>query len=75
MLVANRAATFSVPGTAVRPVLVNGLPGVIVRTERGPVSIMAFTGADARITEIYALLDVDRIGRSLEGEPLRSPTH
>ncbi|HVW54918.1 MAG TPA: sigma-70 family RNA polymerase sigma factor [Rhizobiaceae bacterium] len=73
--VARRAATFSIPGAATRPVLVNGLPGVIARTEHGPVSIMAFTVAEARITEIYALLDVDRIRRLLEGEPLRSPMH
>jgi hypothetical protein len=33
---------------------------------------MAFTVVDARITDIYALLDVDRIGRSLEGEPLQN---
>jgi len=70
--VARRAATFAIPGAAVRPVLVNGLPGVIVRAERGPVSIMAFAVTDARITEIYALLDGHRIRRFLEGGPLRS---
>jgi RNA polymerase sigma-70 factor (ECF subfamily) len=67
--VAKRAATFAIPGAAVQVVLVNGLPGVIVHAEHGPVSIMAFTVTDARITEIYALLDVDRIRRLLEGEP------
>jgi len=73
--VARRAATFAIPGATVQPVRVNGAPGVIVRTEHGPVSIMAFTIVDTRITEIYALLDVDRIRRFLEDEPLRSSTH
>jgi RNA polymerase sigma-70 factor (ECF subfamily) len=69
MQVAERAATFAIPGAIIQPVRVNDLPGVIVRTERGPISIMAFTVADARITEIYALLDVVRIGQLLEGDP------
>jgi RNA polymerase sigma-70 factor (ECF subfamily) len=70
--VAKRAAAFAIPGATIQSVRVNGSPGVLVQTERGPVSIMAFTVVDARITDIYALLDVDRIGRSLEGEPLQN---
>ncbi len=70
--VAKRAATFAIPGAAIQPVRVNGLPGVIVRTEHGPVSIMAFTVTDAKIAGIYALLDVDRVRQWLEGRPLRN---
>jgi RNA polymerase sigma-70 factor (ECF subfamily) len=70
--VAKRAATFAILGAAVQSVRVNGSPGVIVRTEHGPVSIMAFTVVDTKIMEIYALLDVDRICRFLEGGSLRS---
>jgi len=70
--VARRATTFAIPGAKVQPVRVNGSPGLIVRTEYGPVSIMAFTVTHARITEIYALLDVNRIRQLLEGKPLRS---
>lgn len=70
--VARRAAAFAIPGVAVQPVRVNGSPGVIVQAERGPVSIMAFTVADARITGIYALLDGHRIRWLLEGGPFRS---
>jgi RNA polymerase sigma-70 factor (ECF subfamily) len=73
--VAKRAATFAIPGATVQPVRVNGSPRVVVRTEQGPVSIMAFTIVDTRITEIYALLDVNRIRRLLEGDSLRSSTH
>lgn len=69
MQVAKRAATFAIPGAFTQPVRVNDLPGVVVRTERGPVSIMAFTVVGARIAEIYALLDIDRIGQLLGGEP------
>lgn len=59
--VANRARTFAVAGATLQPVRVNGSSGVIVRVGELPVAIMAFSICDGRISEIYCLLDTNRI--------------
>lgn len=68
MDVANRAKTFAVTGAVLQPVQVNGSTGVIVRVGKRAVAIMAFTITADRISEIYCLLDTDRIA------PLLLPT-
>lgn len=59
--VANRVKTFAVAGAALQPVRVNGSSGVIVRVGKLPVAIMAFSISDGQISEIYCLLDTNRI--------------
>ncbi len=59
--VASRAITFAMPSAAVRPVLVNGAAGVLVVTDGGPLSVMAFTVRDGRIVEIDILADPERL--------------
>jgi len=66
--VANRAKTFAIAGAVLQPVRVNGSTGVIVRVGRLSVAIMAFTIAADQISEIYCLLDTNRI------PPLVPPT-
>lgn len=63
--VAHRATTFALPEATFKPVTVNGLAGMVVQTKDGPVSIMAFTISSGQITEIYALLNPQRIHRLL----------
>jgi RNA polymerase sigma-70 factor (ECF subfamily) len=63
--VARRATMFALPDTTFRPVTVNGSIGVVVQTRDGPVSIMAFTISAGQISEIYSLLDRERIRRLL----------
>ena len=59
--VASRAITFAMPSAALRPVLVNGAAGVVVVTDQGPLSVMAFTVSRGRITEIDILSDPERL--------------
>jgi RNA polymerase sigma-70 factor (ECF subfamily) len=60
--VAGRAATFARLAAHVRPVLVNGLPGVLAATADGePMSVMAFTVAGDRIVEIDSIADPRRL--------------
>ena len=60
--VAGRAATFARLAAHVRPVLVNGLPGVLAATADGePMSVMAFTVVDDRIVEIDSIADPRRL--------------
>jgi RNA polymerase sigma-70 factor, ECF subfamily len=61
--VAGRALMFSRPGAALRPVLVNGSPGVVVYLEGEPVAVMGFTVAGGKITTIDALADPERVTR------------
>ena len=60
--VAGRAAMFARLAGQVRPVLVNGLPGVLAATADGePMSVMAFTVAGDRIVEIDSIADPRRL--------------
>jgi RNA polymerase sigma-70 factor (ECF subfamily) len=60
--VAGRAATFARLAGQVRPVLVNGLPGILAATvDGGPMSVMAFTVAGDRIVEIDSIADPRRL--------------
>ncbi len=60
--VAGRAAMFARLAAYVRPVLVNGLPGVLAATADGePMSVMAFTVAGDRIVEIDSIADPRRL--------------
>ncbi|MBS0318176.1 MAG: sigma-70 family RNA polymerase sigma factor [Proteobacteria bacterium] len=64
--VANRAETFAVAGATLQPVQVNGSAGVIVQVGKRPVAIMAFSVFAGQISEIYCLLDTDRIPQLLQ---------
>ena len=59
--VAGRAMTFAHLSPHVRPVLVNGVAGVLVAPEGRPFSVMAFTVVGDRIVAIDALVDPDRL--------------
>jgi RNA polymerase sigma factor (sigma-70 family) len=60
--VAGRAAMFARLAGRVRPVLVNGAPGVLAATADGaPMSVMAFTVVADRIVEIDSIADPDRL--------------
>jgi RNA polymerase sigma factor (sigma-70 family) len=61
--VARRAAMFNQPGVAIHHVLVNGAAGAVVTSDGEPVSVMGFTIAGGRITEIDILLDPVRLRR------------
>jgi RNA polymerase sigma-70 factor (ECF subfamily) len=63
--VAGRAWSYRKQSPYVRPVLVNGMAGVLVARDGEPFSIMAFTVRDDRIVAIDALADPDRL-RALE---------
>jgi RNA polymerase sigma factor (sigma-70 family) len=60
--VAARAAMFGQLAEHVRPVLVNGAPGVLAsRSDSTPMSIMAFTVVADRITQIDSITDPARL--------------
>ena len=60
--VGGRAAMVARLAAHVRPVLVNGLPGVLATTADGePMSVMAFTVAGDRIVEIDSIADPRRL--------------
>jgi RNA polymerase sigma-70 factor (ECF subfamily) len=61
--VASQALMFADPARVVRPVLVNGLAGVVVTLDDRPMSIMGFTVAGGRIVAIDALTDPERLSR------------
>lgn len=61
--VASRAMTFAHLGPFARPVLVNGVVGVLVAPQGKPFSVMAFTVAGGRIVAMDALADPDRLDR------------
>ncbi|GAA2919952.1 RNA polymerase sigma factor SigJ [Streptomyces thioluteus] len=65
--VASRALTFARLIPFARPVLVHGTAGVAVVANGRPVSVMAFTVTDGRITTIDILADTDRL-RSLDAD-------
>jgi RNA polymerase sigma-70 factor, ECF subfamily len=59
--VAARTQQFRDPAAVLRPVLVNGNPGVVVLAKGKPVSVLGFTVVAGRITAIEALGDPDRL--------------
>jgi RNA polymerase sigma-70 factor (ECF subfamily) len=61
--VAGRALTFANLAPFVRPVLVNGVAGVLVAPRGKPLSVMAFTVAGGRVVAIDALADPARLER------------
>lgn len=61
--VARQAAMSAAIDRVLRPVLVNGAPGVVVLVGGRPVSVMEFTVAGGRIVAIDALADTERISR------------
>jgi hypothetical protein len=62
--------SFAIPDATFRAVRVNGSTGVIVQTEQRVISIMAFTISAGQITQIYALLDPQRIHNAIAGRPI-----
>jgi RNA polymerase sigma-70 factor (ECF subfamily) len=61
--VAARARAGARPDAPARPVLVNGLPGILVLADGRPVTVMAFTVADGTITAIQVVTDPDRLAQ------------
>lgn len=61
--VAGHTATYSRLYPFVRPALVNGTAGAVVAPQGQLFSVMAFTVANGRITQIDALVDPDRLSR------------
>lgn len=61
--VASQAITFARFAEAARPVLVNGLPGVVALAEGRAMSVMAFTIRDGRIIALDILTDPERLAR------------
>lgn len=61
--VASQAITFARLAEAARPVLVNGLPGVVALAESRAMSVMAFTVRDGRIIALDILTDPERLAR------------
>ena len=61
--VARQAMVFSQQGLLIRPVLINGTPGIISSRNGQPFSVIGFTVTDGKITEIDILMDPDRLQR------------
>lgn len=61
--VAGRALTFAHLSPFVRPVLVNGVAGVLVAPDGKPFAVMSFTVAGGRVVAIDALADPVRLER------------
>ena len=61
--VASRALTYARLSPFVRPVLVNGVAGVLVSPQGRPFSVMAFTIAGGKVVAIDALADPARLER------------
>jgi RNA polymerase sigma-70 factor (ECF subfamily) len=59
--VASRAQQYNDPNADLRPVLVNGHPGVVVMRKGKPVSVLGFTVTDGQVVAIDALADPDRL--------------
>ncbi len=68
--VAGRALTFAKLSPFVRPVLVNGVAGVLVVPKGRPFAVMAFTVAGGRIVAIDVLADPARLERLELGVPM-----
>jgi RNA polymerase sigma factor (sigma-70 family) len=61
--VAGHTATYSKLYPFVRPAIVNGTAGAVVAPQGRLFSVMAFTVASGKITQIDALLDPDRLSK------------
>ncbi|MEU1421516.1 MULTISPECIES: sigma-70 family RNA polymerase sigma factor [unclassified Kitasatospora] len=61
--VASQAITFARFAENARPVLVNGAPGVLSFADGKPLSLMAFTIRDGRVTALDILTDPERLAR------------
>ena len=61
--VAGQAMAFSQRGLLIRPVLINGMPGVISSRDGLPFSVIGFTVTAGKITEIDVIVDPDRLGQ------------
>lgn len=61
--VAEGAIRFGEAARHSRPVLVNGVPGLVTAPDGRPLSVMAFTIRGGRIVEIDVLADPDRLAR------------
>jgi outer membrane receptor protein involved in Fe transport len=59
--VASQALTNSRLGLLIKPVLINGTPGVISSRDGQPFSVIGFTVTAGKITEIDILADPDRL--------------
>ncbi len=59
--IAKQALTYGQLAPYVRPILVNGTAGVVVVPHDRPVSVMAFTIRNGKITAIDVLADPDRL--------------
>jgi RNA polymerase sigma-70 factor (ECF subfamily) len=53
----------TVPGSDIRPAIVNGAAGVVVAVRGRPFAILGFTVREGRIVEIDAILGAERVGR------------
>jgi RNA polymerase sigma-70 factor, ECF subfamily len=60
--VAERVLKFSDPRQALHPVLVNGAAGVVTTLHGRPMTVIAFTVTEGKITAIDALGDATRLG-------------
>jgi RNA polymerase sigma factor (sigma-70 family) len=61
--VAKQAKLYGGPNREVRLATINGGAGAVIFLHDRPVSVMAFTVADGKVTEIDALADPERIAR------------
>ncbi|MFE9634084.1 sigma-70 family RNA polymerase sigma factor [Streptomyces sp. NPDC006463] len=61
--VASQAITFARFAEAAHPALVNGTPGVVAVSQGRPLSVMAFTIVDGKITALDILTDPERLAR------------
>ena len=59
--VADRAVMFSRLGLEYKPALINGTPGLVCLRDGQRFSVIGFTIADHKITEMYILADLDRL--------------
>ncbi|MFI9100179.1 RNA polymerase sigma factor SigJ [Streptomyces fildesensis] len=67
--VAQQAVTFAAYAPYARPALINGAPGIVTVPDGQLFSVMGFTVAHGKVTEINLLADPDRLAE-LEWEPL-----
>jgi RNA polymerase sigma-70 factor (ECF subfamily) len=61
--VATQATTFARPEARAHPVLVDGVPGVLITIGGRPVTVMAFTVANGAVTAIHGLTAPARLGQ------------
>jgi RNA polymerase sigma-70 factor, ECF subfamily len=61
--IAAEATRFARPNARAHPVLVDGIPGVLVTVGGRPVTVMAFTVTDGTVTAIHALTAPTRLGQ------------